>query len=341
MKATTIATGLVLVALFGAGRAQAQVGTAFGKVVDGDGAPVPGAHVRLEAADGSSLSFRATANDKGEFTVATTQSLGPWQIVLEKPGYQAIVLPEPVRVPFGERTDLGALTIWKDGDPRAPVRVTKEEAEKIKAQREAFKAIQTEFAAAEAIVSEAKAAQAAGDTATVNAKLAEAEAAYQAIIAKDPSIAEVYFNLAVVYKGRREWDKTAATYLKALELKPDMIEAVVGAAAAYQNAGKMAEAIELLVDADKKHPNDPNITYRLGEAFYNSGDYANATTWLQKAVSLAPQNPEPLYYLGTMALSDDTQKSIKLLEKYLSMNPTNPQNVQAAKDLLAAVKSGQ
>jgi len=342
MNPRTIATGLVLFALLGTGHAWAQVGSAFGRVVDGDGVPVPGVHVRLEAADGSSLAFRATANEKGEFTIATSQSLGPWKIVLEKDGYQGIVLPNAVQVPFGERTDLGTLTIWKEGDERAPRRVTKEEAEKIEAERKAFQAIQAEFTAAEALVTEAKTAQAAGDTAKVDAKLAEAEAAYQAIIAKDPSIAEVYFNLAIIYKARRDWDKAAQTYLKAAELKPDMVEAVVGAAAAYQNGGKTAKAIELLVNANTQHPNDPNITYRLGEALYNSGDYANAKTWLEKAAALAPQNPEPLYYLATMALTDnDTPKAIKLIEKYLSMKPTNAQNVQAAKDLLAALKSGQ
>ena len=52
-----------------------------------------------------------------------------------------------------------------------------------------------------------------------------------------------------------------------------------------------------------------------------------------------PTNAEPYYYLGTIAVGQNkTAECIAHLEKYLSLNPQNAQNVATAKGLIAALK---
>jgi len=56
-------------------------------------------------------------------------------------------------------------------------------------------------------------------------------------------------------------------------------------------------------------------------------------------VEADPTNPEVYYYLGTLAVGQNkTADAIAHLEKYLSMNPTNAQNMATAKGLLQALK---
>jgi len=60
---------------------------------------------------------------------------------------------------------------------------------------------------------------------------------------------------------------------------------------------------------------------------------------LEKAEALDPSNAEVQYHLGTIFIgANEVAKAIEKLEKYLSMNPQNPQNVATAQALLQALK---
>ena len=71
---------------------------------------------------------------------------------------------------------------------------------------------------------------------------------------------------------------------------PDSPSASDTLAWAYYHKGTYASAQDLLEDAAKSDPNDPNIQYHLGMVYLKQGDKANAATHLKKAVALAPQS---------------------------------------------------
>ena len=51
-----------------------------------------------------------------------------------------------------------------------------------------------------------------------------------------------------------------------------------------------------------------------------------------------PSNPEPIYYIGAISVGlNKVEEARTNLEKYLSMNPTNAQNVATAQGLLQAL----
>jgi tetratricopeptide (TPR) repeat protein len=77
-------------------------------------------------------------------------------------------------------------------------------------------------------------------------KLDEAEAAYRAILAKDPAIPQVHYNLGYLYSQKKDWPNAEAAYKKALELKPDYSEASMGLAKVYQDSGQADKALALM-----------------------------------------------------------------------------------------------
>ena len=67
--------------------------------------------------------------------------------------------------------------------------------------------------------------------------------------------------------------------------------------------------------------------------------HRSAHAAFSKAAEADPANPEVYYYLGTLDVGQNKiPEAIAHLEKYLSMNPTSPQNVATAQGLLQALK---
>jgi len=231
------------------------------------------------------------------------------------------------------------IKLWKKGAEGAPIKVTAEEAERIEQQKKEFMAVKEAFDKAVQLVRDAIAAQEAGDQATHDQKLVEAEAAYSALAEQQPDIPEIHFNLGIVEKLREKWPEAAAAYAKAAELRPDMVEAYLAAAECYQRAGQMDKAALLLKQGVEAHPESAELQLWHGKVLWTAGQYSEAATALTKAKEQAPSDPEPLYYLGMIAVGEGkSAECVKLLEQYLAMNPRNAQNVAQAKGLIQALK---
>ena len=71
----------------------------------------------------------------------------------------------------------------------------------------------------------------------------------------------------------------------------------------------------------------------------NSGKADEAAAAFQKVVEIDPNYADAYYHLGTLAVGQNKiPEAIAHLEKYLSMNPPNAQNVATAQGLLQALK---
>jgi tetratricopeptide (TPR) repeat protein len=311
MKRVSVAAGLVAASLLATpspGWAQ-STGAARGRVVDEKGQPLPETVVTLDFQGGVTRKFDTKTNKKGEFTqVGLTP--GGYRITANKEGFQGAYLD--TRIGLGEPTQLPDLKLVSKA---AAVAAAGGEADKAQAAvRELF----------------TKAVQLSQEN-----KYDEAIAAYNEILVKNPSVPEVYLNLGYVNRQKKDWAAAEAAYKKALEVKPGYSEASAGLLGVYQDSGQADKAAAL----GAASASDPKVQFGIAVAALNAGKSEEAMAAFQKVAAADPANVEVNYYLGTLEVGQNKiPEAVAHLEKYLSLNPTNAQNVATAKGLLQALK---
>ena len=313
MKRTLVAGGLCAAAfLFGA-EAFAQTGTARGKVVDEKDQAVPEAVITLEFQGGITRKIETKTNKKGEFTQVGVYP-GAYRITVSKEGYVPSVIDH--RIQMGEPTYLPDIKIMT----------------KAAAQAAAGDPGREELAAnfKKAI------------DLTQAGQLDQAEAAYKEIVVKHPSVAEVHYNLGYVYSQKKDWPAAEAAYLKAIEIRPAYGEAYTALSRVYRESGQAAKATEILAKAAAENQGDPKVQFGVAVDLLNSGKGEEAVAAFQKVLALDPNYADAYFHLGTLAVGQNNiPEAVGHLEKYLSMNPTNTQNMATAQGLLQALKPKQ
>jgi Flp pilus assembly protein TadD len=337
MKRFAVALGLILTLALGTTSAWAQSGSCSGKVVDQNGQPIPEVAVQFTHANNETRPYEGKTNKNGDFTVVTMQMAGPWMLTLKKPGYVPYQHPQPLTIPLRSTpTTLGTIRMWQEGAPGAPAHVSPEEAAKRAAE---IKAIQAQFKQAVLLTQEGLTASQANDAALAGQKFDQAMALYDEMLASHNDLPDVHHNVGYLFGQRRAWQQAGEAYFKAAQIKNDRIEDYLAAGVAFQNASQRPKALEVLNEGLANNPDNPKLLLALGVAQYNGAQYAAAEATITKSQTLDPASPEPLYYLGMIAISQGkTKESLTLLEQYVAANPTNPDNLQSAKDIMVALR---
>jgi tetratricopeptide (TPR) repeat protein len=310
MKRFLVAGGLAAAMALAGRDAAAQTGTARGKVLDEKNQPLVEAQVLLEFQGGVTRKFETKTNKKGEYTQVGMYP-GIYRITASKEGYQGSYVE--ARISMGEPTYLPEIKL--------PTR----------AAAQAAAGGQT---AAQISASFKKATEL-----TQAAQYDQAEAAYKEILALNPSIPEVHYNLGYVYTQKKDWAAAEAAYLKALEIKPAYGEAYVALSKVYRDSGQAAKAQEIMAKAAASSQGDAKVQFSLGVDHLNAGRSEEAIAAFQKVIEIDPNYAEAYYHLGTLAVGQNkTAEAISHLEKFISMNPTNAQYKATAEGLLQALK---
>ena len=297
-------TGLSVL-LLTAGLAQAQTGGVRGKALDDKGQPLEGVAVKMEFQGGMNLAFDAKTNKKGEYMQIGLRP-GSWKFTYTKEGFQ--VFTSPARISLGDATVLPdvKLVSGKAAAAGAPV----EDIQKL--------------------FGEAVAKLQAGDH-------DGAIAAFDALLVKNPNLAEAYYNKGFAQYQKKDYPGAEATLKKALEVRADYSDARVLLSNVYTTQGLKDKALEVM--SSGSGASDPRQLFNLGLALLNSGKNEEATAAFVKAEAADPSNAEVQYYLATAALNaGKTEECVTRLEKYLSMGPKSEQNKATANGLLAALK---
>jgi tetratricopeptide (TPR) repeat protein len=307
MKRFTIAALVVLALALSRGEASAQTGTVRGKVVDEQGQPVPDAKVLIEFKI-RNRKFEAKTNKKGEYTQVGLDP-GVWRVTASKDGYQSSYAEN--KIALGDATLMPDIQIRKADAATATAAGGGDE-------------LRTQFKKALDL--------------TQAGQYDQAEAAYKEILTKAPSIPEVHYNLGYLYTQKKDWASAEAAFKKALELKPDYSEATVAMARVYQESGQTEKAAELM-NKSAEGSTDPKVLFNAAVFHLNAGQTQEAMDDFLRAEAVDPQNAEIQYHIGTIMVGQNKiQDAVARLEKYLSMNPQNAQNMATAKGLLAALK---
>lgn len=282
----------------------AQTGGVMGKILNDKGEPLEGVAVSMEYQGGVTMSFELKTNAKGEFTQIGLRP-GSWKFTYVKEGFGPFV--SPYRIPSGSATTLPEI-----------------------------KLISTSAAAdgggddVQTVFGEAVDKLQAGD-------IDGAVAAFDAIILKHPSLPEAQYNKAFALSKKKDYAGSEAALNRALELKPDYLDARILLSNIYSAQGMKDKALEVM--SAGASGGDAKQLFNLGLVLLNSGKNDEATEAFLKAEAADPSHAEVQYYLATAALNaGKTDECVARLEKYLSLGPKDEQNKATATGLLAALK---
>ena len=309
MKRALIAAGLVLGLGLFASPAQAQTGTARGKVLDMKGEPIADVKVLIEFQGGITRKFETKTNKKGEYMQVGMQP-GPYRFTASKEGYQPAIVE--TRINLGDPTQVSDF--------------------KLATVAEAAAAAGSPVAELRTSFQKAVELQTAG-------QLDEAEAAYKAILEKAPDVPEVYQNLGTVLAQKKDAAGAEAAYLKALELRPDASDTATQLAKLYQDNGQPEKAMAIMEKSAGANPADAKAQFNRGIFLLNAYKNEEAIAAFEAAIKADPNLTEAYYRLGALMVGQGKiPEAIANLEKYLSLNPTDAQNVATAQGLLKAMK---
>jgi tetratricopeptide (TPR) repeat protein len=305
LRFATAVIGVVSVVLAGAlSPTLAQTGRVGGQVKDEAGQPLKGATIKAENPQASPSTFTAVSDDKGRWSIIGMRS-GRWSFTCEAPGFLPVTGQAQVAT-LGTPNPPITFTLQK-GSPPAGLGAlagvnTKE--------------LQVELDAAEQLYT-------AG-------QYDQAIAAYQAIVAKTPTLAVINLQIGNAYRQKKEYDKALAAYQEVLKADANNERAKIAVGMTNLEKGDLKAAELALLAAAESTSASREVFYNLGEVKFAKGETDEAAKWYQRATDMDATWGKPLFKLGLVALNKgDKEGALKHMEKVLSVDPTSGEAAQA------------
>jgi tetratricopeptide (TPR) repeat protein len=124
--------------------------------------------------------------------------------------------------------------------------------------------------------------------------------------------------------NKGELPKAASIYRRALELNPSLQIARRALAMVLLESGKSDDAIDVLLDALKTDPRDPEALVILGNHYARqNGQHEVALGLIRRACEVAPDDPVAHNSLGALLLEkDQAEEAVKEFDTALGLDPT-------------------
>lgn len=117
-------------------------------------------------------------------------------------------------------------------------------------------------------------------------------------------------------------EKARAELEKAVELKPDYLDALLQKAILAEATGELAEAQRLMERLVTQFPANIEVLFQLGRIYFNAGRLDESIAQLEKVLILLPNHSNGLYTLGSVwQKKGDKAKARSYFEKVLELNP--------------------
>ncbi len=161
--------------------------------------------------------------------------------------------------------------------------------------------------------------------------LEKAIACYREILAKEPNLARVHFNLGIALAKSGKLLSAMESYSQALKLKPDFAEALSNLGDVLIRLDKVEEAKVNLRKAVALNPEFAMAYSNLAEAHCRSHDTVQALAFAEKAVNLDPGLADAHNILGKVlkALGDPERAK----EEFLEAIRIDPEHAKAHNNL--------
>jgi tetratricopeptide (TPR) repeat protein len=109
------------------------------------------------------------------------------------------------------------------------------------------------------------------------------------LVAVQPDNEYGYYYLGCAHYELEQFDKALKCYVKALELVPTYLGAMVHAGHTLRMLGRYQEAIRLAHEVLARLPGDSDALYLIGASSFARGDYAQAKDYLERFLHTNPE----------------------------------------------------
>ena len=309
-----VVRGLLVVALFlgVAAPTFGQAGRMSGQVVDENGDPIAGAHVRAEMPGANPPVREATTGNDGRFSLIGFAS-GQWRVTVTAEGYSE---------------DFGTITVTQASTPPADFELRKVRHALVQALgEEAMEGLDPDE-----IERQLEEADAAFNTEDWDAAIA----GYNALLVKLPQLTNLYTQIGQAHRANGEHDQALAAFELHLAAEPDNasirrdIARTKLAMGDYEAAQTELAAAASGLDASKED------LYNLGELEFAKGAVDAAAEWYEKAAMVDPSWAKPVFKLALVALNKGDMETAKQhFQKVVEIDPSSEEGAQASATLAA------
>ena len=156
--------------------------------------------------------------------------------------------------------------------------------------------------------------------------LDQAAAAFEQVLAANPSDAEAHYNLGTLSLRRNDYPRAKQYLQRTLELKPIYPEAWnnLGMIAAQQ--GQTAEAVRSFQQSLSQRPTYATALLNLGNLYRHDHNFPQAEQYLSQALHLQPDDPESNYSFGMLyAQQNQFAEAQTYLQKAVTLRPDYPE----------------
>jgi Tfp pilus assembly protein PilF len=153
---------------------------------------------------------------------------------------------------------------------------------------------------------------------------------------------DIYFHLGQTSDQLKDYERAVQAYQRCIALHPYFIEAKNNLGAVYIKLGLIDEAIEEFKGSIEINPYHPGLHNNLGYLYGKRNLLEKAVEEYHKTLELDPENAEVHKNLGLLYFYKlkDYPKAQRYWERYLVLNPTDPQN-DSIKNKIEEIKKGK
>jgi len=126
--------------------------------------------------------------------------------------------------------------------------------------------------------------------------------AYESALRLLPEHADVANDLGRLAFRMGMKDLAEQLFRRFLAVHPDTLGTIANLATAVRDQGRAAEAIDILKDAIRRNPADPQLWNTLGTVVNEQADFATAIVFFNEAIRLDPGFAHPIYNRGNARL---------------------------------------
>jgi len=116
-----------------------------------------------------------------------------------------------------------------------------------------------------------------------------AVAELERVTAEDPDNEYAYHFLGGAWYERGDFDRALKAYVRALELEPRYLGAMVGAGHALRMMGRVDQAIRMGKQALVRQKDDPDALHLLGMLHFQRGDRDKSRQYLERFLATRPE----------------------------------------------------
>ena len=109
------------------------------------------------------------------------------------------------------------------------------------------------------------------------------------LIESQPQNEYAYFYLGAAYYEAEDYPRALKCYVKALEIVPGYLGAMVNAGHTLRMLGRYDEAMRMGQQVLKQAPDDGDALFLIGAASFARGDYAKAKSHLERFLTTQPE----------------------------------------------------